>query len=42
LNGTPITDLAGLRTALDNLKAGDAVVLQIERYGQLIYVSFVL
>ena len=42
LNATPITDLAGLRSSLAALKTGDAVVLQIERYGQLIYVSFVL
>jgi serine protease Do len=42
LNGAPITDLAGLRSGLAALKTGDAVVLQIERYAQLIYVSFVL
>jgi S1-C subfamily serine protease len=42
VNGTTITTLAGLRQALDNLKSGDAVVLQVERYGQLIYVSFLL
>lgn len=42
LNGTPVTTLAELREGLAKLKAGDAVVLQIERYGQLIYVSFVL
>ena len=42
LNGATITTLAGLRGALDNLKAGDAVALMVERYGQLIYVSFLL
>jgi len=42
LNGIPITTLAGLRGALANLKAGDAVALFVERYGQLIYVSFLL
>lgn len=42
LNGTTITDLAGLRDGLSKLKPGDAVVLQIERYAQIIYVSFVL
>jgi len=42
LNGTPITDLAGLRLALGRLKPGDAVVLQVERYTQMIYVSFVM
>jgi serine protease Do len=42
INGTTITTLADLRAALDNLKLGDAVALQVERYGQLIYVSFLL
>jgi S1-C subfamily serine protease len=42
LNGTPITTLAGLREALAKQKSGDAIALQVERYGQLIYVSFVL
>ncbi len=42
INGTTITTLAGLRAALDNLKVGDAVALLVERYGQLIYVSFLL
>jgi hypothetical protein len=34
--------LAGLREALAKQKPGDAVALQVERYGQIIYVSFVL
>lgn len=42
LNGTPITTLAGLREALTKLKPGDAVALLVERYEQLIYVSFSL
>jgi serine protease Do len=42
LNGTPITTLAGLRESLAKLKSGDAVALLVERYGQLIYVSFSL
>ena len=42
LNGTTITDLAGLRAGLDKLKPGDAVALLVERYTQLIYVSFLL
>jgi S1-C subfamily serine protease len=42
VNGTTITTLDGLREALTKPKPGDAVVLQIERYGQLIYVSFSL
>ncbi len=41
-NGTPITTLAGLRDALNKVKPGDAVALLVERYGQLIYVSFSL
>ncbi len=42
VNGTTITTLDGLREALAKPKPGDSVVLQIERYGQLIYVSFSL
>lgn len=42
LNGTPITTMAGLRDALAKLAPGDAVALLVERYGQLIYVSFSL
>lgn len=40
LNGTTITTLDGLRAALANQRPGTAVVLQIERYGQLFFVSF--
>ncbi len=40
MNGAPITTLDGLREALAKQKPGDATALQIERYGQLIYVSF--
>jgi serine protease Do len=42
VNGTTITTLDVLREALAKPKPGDAIVLQIERYGQLIYVSFSL
>ena len=42
VNGTTITTLDDLREALAKQKPGDAVVLQIERYAQLIYVSFSL
>ena len=42
LNGTPITTMAGLRDALAKLTPGGAVALLVERYGQLIYVSFSL
>jgi serine protease Do len=41
-NGTTVTSLADLRDGLSKLSPGDPVVLHIERYGQLIYVSFVL
>jgi S1-C subfamily serine protease len=39
-NGTTITTLDGLREALAKQKSGEAVALQIERYGQIFYVSF--
>jgi len=40
LNTTPITDMASLRAALQTLKTGDAVVLQVERSDGLTYLSF--
>jgi len=40
LNKTPIDSTATLRGAVDVLKAGDPVVLQIERDGELMFVSF--
>jgi serine protease Do len=42
VNGTWITSLATLRAALDAMKQGDAVVLQIERMGALSYVAFMI
>jgi serine protease Do len=42
LNGTTVTNMADLRQGLANLKPGDAVVLLVERYGQIIYVSFTI
>ena len=42
INGTTVTTVVGLRAALDKLKPGDAVALLVERYNQLIFVSFVL
>ena len=42
LNGTTVTGLTDLREDLAKLAPGDSVVLWIERYGQLIYVSFVM
>ncbi len=40
LNGITITTLNGLREELSKLKSGDAIALQIERYGQIFYVPF--
>jgi serine protease Do len=42
VNGKWIMTLAELRGALEAMKAGDAVVLQIERTGLLSYVAFTL
>ena len=42
VNNMPIDGLVTLRAALSKLKAGDAVVLQIEREDGLMYVSFEL
>jgi serine protease Do len=41
-NGTTVTNMSDLRDGLAKLMPGDAVVLLIERYGQLIYVTFVV
>ena len=40
LNTKPIDSADALRGAVDNLKSGDPVVLQVEREGELMYVSF--
>jgi serine protease Do len=42
VNGQWISDLAALRTAVDAVKPGDAVVLQVERRGQLLFLAFTL
>jgi len=42
VNGHWIADLPALRAAIDGVKKGDAVVLQVERRGTLRYVSFVV
>jgi len=42
LNGQWITTLAGLRTAIDSIKTGEAVALQVERHGVVRYVAFVV
>jgi serine protease Do len=40
LNITPITDMATLRTAVQTLKIGDPVVIQVERSDGLTYLNF--
>jgi serine protease Do len=40
INNEPTSTVASLTTALGQLKTGDAVVLQVERDGQLMYVAF--
>ena len=40
LNTTPIASISDLRAALDALKSGDPVVLQVERSDGLTYLSF--
>jgi serine protease Do len=39
INNSPVTDVATLRKELDRLKDADAVVLQVERDGRLMYVT---
>jgi serine protease Do len=40
INGVAVETIAGLRAALDHLASNSAVVLQIEREGRLMFVSF--
>ena len=40
VNSVPITSVAQLRTTIENFKPGDAIALQVERKGKLIYVAF--
>jgi serine protease Do len=42
LNTTPTLSVKGVRAALDQLKPGDAVVLQVERNGHLMYLGLEL
>jgi S1-C subfamily serine protease len=42
VNWTPVSGLDELRTAIDALAAGDAVVLQLERDGELLYLAFAI
>jgi S1-C subfamily serine protease len=40
INNEPTSSVASLTTVLGQMKSGDAVVLQVERDGQLMYVAF--
>jgi S1-C subfamily serine protease len=40
VNRAPVAGLADLRAVLDGLRADDAVVLQVERGGELLFLSF--
>jgi serine protease Do len=42
INGAPVVSMEGLRATLDGLKPNSPVVLQIEREGKLMFVSFEL
>ena len=42
INGAQVETLAALRSALDHLSSNTPVVLQIERDGRLMFVSFEL
>ena len=42
VNRTPVPGLPELRAALDALKAGESVVLQVERLGRLMYLAFTI
>ena len=40
INAVPITSVPQLRTLLDGFQSGDAIALQVERKGKLMYVAF--
>jgi len=40
VNGMPITSVKQLRSLIDAFKLGDAIALQVERKGKLMYVAF--
>ena len=42
VNRTPIAKLTDLRRLLDGFKPGDAVVLHLERRGELMYLAFTI
>lgn len=39
VNGVPTATVVALRTALDDLKAGDPAVIQVERDGRLMFIT---
>jgi serine protease Do len=40
INGQRVIDLQGLRESLEHFKLGDAIVIEIERRGSLLYLAF--
>ena len=40
VNGITVISLDGLRSAVDKLKSGDAVAMQVEREGRMMYLAF--
>jgi S1-C subfamily serine protease len=40
INGAPVNNLAGLRSMIGRLPANAACALQIQRQGELLYLSF--
>jgi serine protease Do len=40
VNGAPVSSVAALRAMLNDFKLGDAIALQVERNGKLMYVAF--
>ena len=42
VNGSPVVTVSSLKTKLDEYKAGDTVVMQVERSGVLMFVTIEL
>ena len=40
VNRAPVADLMALRTAVDGVRPGDPIVLQLERKGELMFLAF--
>ena len=40
VNAVPVTSITQLRALIDNFELGDAVALQVERKGKLMYLAF--